>query len=117
MSSEDNATSPPSPAVVEERSDASSKDLKKSLGDVRDETVSSSELSTGTDSFMKSHEATLLARLKALTVREEALNSCTITPKDVEFLETHFSLTKGLAERILRVAGGDLKAAAKQLIT
>ena len=49
-------------------------------------------------------------KLKQLMAQEEQLKRVSITPADVDLLTREFGFQKPLAERVLRMANGDLKA-------
>ena len=68
-----------------------------------------------TEVVMKAFEKTQMEKLAKLTSFEESLKALVIHPVDVDFLVKHFDVTKGLAERVLRMAGGDVKAAVTRM--
>lgn len=68
-----------------------------------------------TEMVMKAFEKAQMEKLAKLTSFEESLKALVIQPGDVDFLVKHFDVTKGLAERVLRMAGGDVKAAVTRM--
>ncbi len=66
---------------------------------------------------MKQHEAETKLKLAALLAREEALKKVAVDPADVDTLVRELDWTKGVAERCLRIAGGDLKALLRSICT
>lgn len=72
-------------------------------------------LDQDTEIVMKAFEKAQMEKLAKLTSFEESLKALVIQPGDVDFLVRHFDVTKGLAERVLRMAGGDVKAAVTRM--
>ena len=68
-------------------------------------------LDQDTEKVMKAFENAQMEKLAKLTSFEESLKALVIQGQDVDFLVKHFDVTKGLAERVLRMAGGDIKVA------
>lgn len=64
-------------------------------------------------SALTNFEARMTLKLQALLAGEEALKQVKIAPGDVELLVRELEWSKPLAERVLRLAGGDVKALIK----
>jgi hypothetical protein len=76
-------------------------------GAASDAAVSVSESSR---TAIQEFEQRCALQLKELLASEERLKQVVIAPADVELLVKEFEWNKNLAERVLRLANGDLKA-------
>jgi hypothetical protein len=72
-------------------------------------------VSETSQSAILAYEQRMQAKLKVLLASEEALKKVTIAPADVELLVGELGWQKPLAERVLRLAGGNLKALIRSL--
>ena len=81
-----------------------------SLYNASEEVAVTSGGSAKAKSALAVFEARTAQKLKALVEKEEALKKVQIQQADVDFLEREFGWQKSLAERILRLEGGNLKA-------
>lgn len=95
------------------------KDLDKVADDAGSGMVMKGDAAASSASIgeaIKAHNASLQARFEAVATQEAALKAVKIEAADVATLVTEFELPKPLAERALRQAGGNVKAAAYALV-